>query len=233
MNSNRTRRRSASPIASNRWLAYATAGAATALGGAASAEAGLNVIDVNQTFNAAAGGIAVAYFGLATGQSFGVAHQRTSSGVYGIAKFGIFGGGVFNGFSAGGFPYVAKLGFGANIAGGPFAAANVGTLAFGPGFANSQWTTPGQGYVGFKFTDTAGTEYGWASLTMAGVPGNVFTLNSYAYTTAGEIITAGQTSAVPEPGSLALLAMGGAGLLAWRQRRAAKSSVALPCCGNA
>ena len=204
-------------------MAYTTAGAATALGIATSAEAAINVVNVNQTFDAGPGSTSVHYFQLTGGaNSFGLAHQRSYYGYLGVAKFGIFGGGAFNGFSVGSFPYVAKLANGGNIAGGAFAAAAVGTLAFGYGYANSQWVNPGQGYIGFKFTDAAGQEYGWASVTVNGAnASNTFTLNSYAYTTAGEVITAGQTSlAVPEPGSLGLLAVGGAGLLAWRQRRA-------------
>lgn len=224
------RRQLLSPVSTSRWLTYATAGAATALAGATTAEAGINFFTVNQAFNAPAGGSALDYFAVGgANQSFGLLHSRTSGGS-GISKFGIFAaGGAFNGFTANSFPYVAKLAFGANIAALPFAAANVGTLAYGPGFANSQWLSAGQGYIGFKFTDGAGLETGWASVTANGVSaGNSFTLNSYAYSTAGESIRAGQTIAVPEPGSLALLAMGGAGLLAWRQRRA-KSAAPLPC----
>ncbi|MBE7158245.1 MAG: PEP-CTERM sorting domain-containing protein [Rhodospirillales bacterium] len=219
-------RKPASPVSNSRWLAYTTAGAATALGCVATSEASIVSIDVNQTFNAAPGAYVVGYFNIGGGGQLGLLHSRSSSG-YGISKAGIFGGGALRGVSVNSFPYAAKLAFGENIAGGAFLSANIATLAFGPGFSNSQWLTPGTGYLGFRFTDAAGTEYGWASITVAGVPGNEFTLNSYAYTTAGELITAGQT-AVPEPGSLGLLALGGAGLVAWRKRRAKSAASTLP-----
>ena len=58
---------------------------------------------------------------------------------------------------------------------------------------------------------------------MDGAPGNSFTVVDYAYGDAGDSVDTGQ---VPEPGSLALLALGGAGLIAWRKRRSAKAIAA-------
>jgi hypothetical protein len=46
--------------------------------------------------------------------------------------------------------------------------------------------------------------------------GNTFTLIDYAFGDVGEAIATGQ---IPEPNSLAFLAFGGAGLLAWRKWR--------------
>ena len=43
-------------------------------------------------------------------------------------------------------------------------------------------------------------------------------LTSYSYTTAGEALTVGQR-AIPEPGALGLLALGGIGLATWRRKR--------------
>ncbi len=228
MKTNSTRRRSALLIDSSRWITYTTAATATALGWAASAEASVVVIDVNQTISAIPDGshsMASAQFALPAGQSFSLSNLRSGPGP-GAGGLGMIGGAQFIGNSnLGGaynnvlFAYPSKLAMGANLAGGPFAAKAFGTLAFGANYPNAHWVQAGEGYICFKFTDAAGTEYGWMDLSTNGsVAGEALTLKSYAYTTAGEQITAGQT-AVPEPGSLALLAAGGAGLLAWRQRR--------------
>jgi protein with PEP-CTERM/exosortase system signal len=94
------------------------------------------------------------------------------------------------------------------------------TLAFGPGRYDSQWLQPGTGFVGFRFNGGAGQQFGWARITMDGAPENNFTLVDYAFADPGERITAGQTTVPDSGGSLGLLAIGFAGLLAWRFRRA-------------
>jgi MYXO-CTERM domain-containing protein len=80
--------------------------------------------------------------------------------------------------------------------------------------------------VGFKFDGGRGTQYGWARIIMGRFPSRPFTVVDYAWGDPGESIVAGQTSSVksesdtvPQSGSLGLLALGGAGLLAWRKRR--------------
>jgi hypothetical protein len=222
-----TRRSKSKVTMSNaRWVAYAAAGAATAVGAATTAEADIHYSGpINQHFAAGSSSQSVHYFNLSPGNSFGLAQTNLGSGV-GAARFGVFGAvsGAFAGFSASGFPYVSKLAFGANLNGANFAAtAPVGTMAFAYGYANSQWTAAGTGYIGFRFNDGSGLQYGWARVDMDGAPGNTFTLVDYAYGDVGQSITAGQ---VPEPGSLALLALGGLGLVAWRKRRSAALAAA-------
>jgi hypothetical protein len=99
-------------------------------------------------------------------------------------------------------------------------------MAAGAGFVLSQWRTAGTGFLAFKFNLGAGVQYGWARVTMdSGTPLNNFTLVDYAYASPGQSIMTGQT-AVPEAGSLGLLALGAVGLLAWRKQRAASTTKA-------
>jgi hypothetical protein len=71
-------------------------------------------------------------------------------------------------------------------------------------------------YLGVRFTISGNTHYGWIQVQ---VPADVTyaTITGYAYEDVADAqITAG---AIPEPGSLALLAIGAAGLAAWRKKR--------------
>ena len=86
--------------------------------------------------------------------------------------------------------------------------------------------TDGTEILGVRFvnTTTGVTNYGWAEFTTSttGAPGFPAKLTRYAYEDSGASILAGQTAAVPEPGTVAALAMGAAGLggAAWRRRQA-------------
>ncbi len=127
-----------------------------------------------------------------------------------------------------------------------FYGSRYGTFLAGvPGFAGFEFNTGGRGTS--SSTAQPRIHYGWLKLEYLGSPfpttictplcstgseslqtGVIFG----AYNTvAGEAINAGQTSAAapstPEPAStaLALLAMGSAGVLAWRRTRAALNAV--------
>jgi hypothetical protein len=94
------------------------------------------------------------------------------------------------------------------------------------GYFGGPWEPPRgassvSGYLGFHFDIDGQVHYGWAAVTVSfGVEGFNEELNGYAYdTVANQAIRAGQTSATPEPGTLALLALGSLGLAYWRRTK--------------
>jgi hypothetical protein len=188
---------------------------------------------INHTFNAAPGAQSAASFQLDhPGHYISGVHTRTTLGGNGNALFGLRIGFVGTAGVAGFTSYLfsvlqlaSKLSFGQTINTRPF-VTGYGHLALYPNAERvgdtAQWLEPGTGFVGFRFNVGSGVQYGWARIDAEGQPGNVFTLIDYAFTDQGERITAGQTgiTSVPDSGgSLGLLALGCAGLLAWRARR--------------
>jgi len=81
--------------------------------------------------------------------------------------------------------------------------------------AAGEWVDPERGYMGFYVDDVDGRHYGWADVTVPWL-GTEATLHRFAYeTTPGEEILAGE---IPEPTSVALLALGATGVLAARKK---------------
>ena len=79
------------------------------------------------------------------------------------------------------------------------------------------------GFAGVKINDNGTDIFGWLRFSVEnspldGTPVKV-TLIDWAYEDTGAAILAGQTSAVPLPGSLGLLAMGASGIAAFRRRK--------------
>jgi len=158
-----------------------------------------------------------------------------------IAYFTIFGiaAASFRGFrsvTADYRHYVSRLRFGRNISDGPFTfqppfPGDGGVLASGRFlFGSQEWQDRGTGYVGFRFDNGAGFQYGWARVRISGLPENSFRVLDYAYADVGEPIRTGQKSTneqVPDEGSLGWLALGAAGLIVWRKSRSRTTHISL------
>jgi hypothetical protein len=230
--------RESNPISPHRWLAYAAAGAATAAMGAQTSKGDMIHYSgkINEHFNATQpGGGVCDYLPLAQPQKgllynslvpqhSRLAAPRSSQGlgamnVFGFATQAIVGFNATRASTSKHFsrPYASKLGFGQNISAQHFDNNFYGFLAEGFGHGHSQWLAPGTGFFGFRFNNGDGVQYGWARITMDGAPNDSFTLVDSAWGDVGQKIRTGQKTVSESGGSLGLLAIGCAGLLAWRR----------------
>ena len=122
---------------------------------------------------------------------------------------------------------------GSNISGRYFPRSGIyANLVGGRTYGRGHWQDPGGGFVGFRFNNGAGVQYGWVRVRMSNLPDNAFTVVDYAYADPGEPIAVGQKSSneqvpdqgstdeqAPDQGSLGGLALGAIGLIAWRKSR--------------
>jgi hypothetical protein len=230
-------RRKAASIARGRWAAYATAGAASAFTCANSAEATIHYSGIiREFFHFRDSDV----FQLdQPGDSFRLRHIAFvgTHSYGGTVHFGILGrtGASVAGFYCPSNPHVvsvSKLSRGQLISSRPFLARNSGLLAAEFTDCVGQFDSGDFGFIGFKFNNGSGNQYGWVRIHLATkYPiDHDFWLVDYAYADPGEPIRAGQTASnemVPEEGSLGWLALGAAGLLAWRKSRSRPHGVPL------
>ena len=237
MKPNRTRSGKPAVIANSRWLAYATAGAASAFTCANSAEATIHYSGIIGKFFGSCHDRSARFQLDQPGDSFRLRHSLEfgcTASYGGFAHFGILGlaGAGFAGFycpNNSQVKSVSKLNRGELVSGKPFLARNSGVIATLRSYCGGQFDSGDLGFIGFKFNNGSGDQYGWVRIRMGTkFPiDNDFWLIDYAYGDPGEPIRAGQTSSnevVPIEGSLGGLALVVAGLLAWRKRRSRPAS---------
>ena len=221
-------------IPSSRWAAYASAGLATAFGSAGAMQAEIHYSGpVRAVFDVGTHSTQEGSFDLEGGERLVFDFGRFGAG-RGSALFqieGVYGDSLpesFRGSQPGGSgfaKYPAKLQRGDLISDGNFVAASggFGVLADSHEHGASQWKGgPDQGFIGFRFDTGNGFQYGWVRVRKQA--DNSFIVVDYAWGDPGEAVTAGQrhsSPARPEKGSLGWLALGAAGLTAWRQARRA------------
>jgi MYXO-CTERM domain-containing protein len=225
-------------IPTARWLAYASASAATALTTASQVEAEIHYSGKINIFFPPDETKSVVLPLDQPGDSISFAHTGTGSWadffLVRCAKSGAFVGQYGVGFE---YAYVFRINKrhqNRYISQDPLTAAGLGgygalgtMVRSGQSSQKWRWHGSGIGFVGFRFNNGSGNQYGWARVHMDGPSSNFsFTVIDYAWADPGEPIKAGQTSssttaAEPEEGSMGLLALGAAGLARWRNRRKA------------
>jgi hypothetical protein len=228
MKSKGTHARNPAAVANTRWLAYATAGAASAFAGANSAEGTIHYSGpINQIFKSCA---RTHSFQLdRPGDFIRLRHTQLGCSSYngtGLFNVGARAGASIAAFYNSGLNLISasNLKRGQLISNRPFIPAQSTRSAVLEGFYGQFGQfNGGIGYIGFKFNNGSGDQYGWVRIETR-PPGetNPFILRDYAYGDVGDRVRAGQTSSnqtVSEEGSLGALALGAAGLLAWRKRR--------------
>jgi len=222
------------PISETRWLAYATAGVASAFGLSSSAEAEIHYsgnVFIKLTGNAQASlplsnGASLVFENIFSGSTF---LQHFYFSIKGVVSGSAREGSIHH--------WVSDLPSGENVSAGRFYSV-AGHPDHGVLFTN--WsdgefaanTGRLRGFVGFRFNTGNGTQYGWARIETKN-PGNNHTrdvIKDYAWGDVGDAISTGQTQSLQAanaksvPGSLGLLALGAQGLDAWRTQRMPKSN---------
>ncbi len=217
-------------ISAARWLAYAGAGAATALTVATPVEAEIHYSGRVDTAFPPDQDKSVAFPLARPGNSISFIHT-VNQGMGAAADFflpkGLKSGAFVGSYPAFEYGYVFRIGRhnpNRYISAGPF-VDGLGTM-INAGRRSLHWPWhKADAFVGFRFDNGSGKQYGWARVRMDGADSNFsFTVVDYAWADPGESIKPGQTSNVAgahatTEGSLGLLAIGAAGLATWRQGR--------------
>ena len=222
-------------LSETRWLAYATAGVAGAFGLSSSAEAEIHYsgnVSIELTGNAQASlplsnGASLVFKNIFGGSTF-------LQDFYFLIKEVISG-------SARGYAsttlrdrrFLSNLPPRENVSAGEFLSV---AGSPGHGVLISNWSDGAfspiggwpRGFVGFRFNTGNGAQYGWARIQTKNDSNNHIhdVIKDYAWGDVGDRIRTGQKSSagnmvdtVTESGSVGLLALGAAGLVAWRKRR--------------
>ncbi len=220
-----------------RWAAYAAAGVAATLAGTQSAEASIihevvgspggDFSDGNSVNLSLPGSLSLNFLNPAGGEDAAALSVNGGS----VAGFSIYAVNDMDGVNISTKRFLPATQNGSMVNPNPGASYSSTVAArfnsqFGGAFqATRLGDTMGGGIVSFRFGGDgmggAGTQYGWVRLTFDAAAGtNNFVIEEYAYGMADEAVLTGQTvSAIPEPTSLGLLALGAFGVVANRRRR--------------
>jgi hypothetical protein len=236
------RNRQASKLPPLRWSSYAIAAGATAAGAIATAEAEIHYSGpVDYKFQGSST-FKTHRFPLSRGAYLiGAINHVTWIG-YDYAYFGVANARLSNSVrgpgNVSGFCHVAALPGRSVVSAGEFSRAGL-RATMQDDCTCPDWQDRGTYYVGFRFNDGGGQQYGWARIRWGGCPANDFIVKDYAWGDIGDQIKTGQrqlhedeTQVAPQAaksddaappadsrGSLGLLALGAVGLQAWRAKR--------------